>query len=113
MRKPVTTSSKIRTTPRARVSSRSARRNAGVVGARYALADQLGPADFELAARAIVEAPGHLVGDRADDRWVIVPEDQGAVAAPAVEVGVAVHVPLAGAVGALDVEGEGRDRAAC
>ena len=32
MRKPVTTSSKIRTTPRARVSSRSAPRNAGFVG---------------------------------------------------------------------------------
>src|SRR5204862_188857 len=61
---------------------------------------------------AVVQAAPRLLGDRADDRRVIVAEDPGAVAAPAGEIDVAVHVPLAGAVRALDVEGEGRDRAA-
>jgi hypothetical protein len=82
------------------------------LGARHAFANQLGPADFELAARAVVRALLHLLGDGAHDGRMIVAEHERAVAAPAVDVLVPVDVPLAGAVGVVDVERERREDAA-
>src|SRR5436190_1861496 len=118
-RKPVTTSSKIRTTPFSFVSWRSALRNAGFVGtvierdaagerrrlgaghgeahalgAGHDLADELRPAELDLGARAVVRALRRLLQDGLQHRGMVVAEDHRAVPAPAVDVAVAVDVPL-------------------
>ena len=65
-----------------------------------------GPGDFELVASAIVGAFVDLLGDRGGDLWMVVPQQQRAVAHPVVDELVAVDVPLAAAVGPLDVDRE-------
>ena len=51
-------------------------------------------------------APLHLPPHRRDDRRVAVAQQQRPVAGPVVDQLVAVHVPLAGALGAVEVDGE-------
>src|SRR5256885_4177717 len=58
-------------------------------------AHQLGPAHLQLRARAVVQPLLRLVGNGLHDGRVLVTQHQRAVTAPAVEVLVAVHVPLA------------------
>ncbi len=87
-------------------------REAHALGARHDLAHQLGPAHLELGAGTVVQPLLRLLGDGLHHRRVLVAQHQRAVSAPAVEVLVAVHVPLAGALGAVHVEGERREVAA-
>src|SRR5262249_17550144 len=59
-------------------------------------------------AGAVVRAPRDLALDRLDQRRMGVPQEQGAVTHPVVDVLPAVDVPLAWTRCALDVEREGR-----
>ena len=52
-----------------------------------------------------------LLEDGLEDRGMVVAEDHRAVAAPPIDVAVAVDVPLVGAIGAHDVERERREDA--
>ena len=73
-------------------------REAHHLGRRDELADQLGPADFELVAGAEMRAARGLLLDGLDDGRVAVAQEQRAVAHPVVDVLVAVDVPLVGAL---------------
>jgi hypothetical protein len=85
---------------------------AHALGAGHDRADQLRPPHLELGPGAVVQPLLRLLGDRLHDGRVLVAQHERAMTAPAVEVLVAVHVPLAGAVGARDVERERREEAA-
>src|SRR6266446_3451198 len=86
-------------------------REAHHLARRDELLDELSPPDLELVRGAEVRPARHLPLDRLDDGRIAVPEEQGAMAHPVVDVLVAVHVPLAHAGRAVDVDGERREMA--
>ena len=73
--------------------------------------DPVGPLDLQLVAGAVVGALAHLPLDRLDHRGVGVPEEQGPVAHPVVDVLPPVHVPLPGPGRPRHVQGK-RDQVA-
>src|SRR5207247_1767303 len=91
-----------------RLATRGLEDDGGAVAARRALLHALGPSDLELVAGAHVGGPRHLLLHRPDDGRVAVAEEERAVAHPVIHVLVAIDVPLAGALGTLDVDRERR-----
>ena len=83
------------------------RGEAHLLGRRDQLAHQLGPAHFQLVARAVMRAEIHLALHRLDHGGMGMAQQHGAVAAEIVDIFVAVDVPLARALGAGDVDGIG------
>ena len=101
--------------------ARQAQRHHGRLGAGrrepYALAARhhaqhlLAPLDLEVVRGAEVRAATERVADRLDHLGPVVPEQQRPVPADVVDVLVPVDVPLAGPLGALDVDGPGPEGA--
>ncbi len=88
-----------------RIRARNAQGEVRRLGARHGeahhlrggheLADELGPADFQLVAGTEVRAPRRLLLNGLDHGRVAVTEEERAVTHPVVHVFVTVHVPLA------------------
>jgi hypothetical protein len=81
-------------------------RKAHALGARHEPVDPLAPLDLLRMAGAIVRAMQRLLAHGLHDRARIVPEEERAVAHPVVDVAVAVHVPLVGALRPIHIERE-------
>src|SRR5438067_8797069 len=82
------------------------RGEAHALSARHQPADPLAPLHFLLVTGAVVSAAKRLLAYGVRHLPRLVPEEQGSVAHPVVDVAVAVDVPLVGAISPRDVERE-------
>lgn len=80
------------------------KREAYALGRRKQFANELRPFDLERVRSTVVRALPQLFGDGGDHAWMIVAQDEGAVAAEIIDVLISVGVPFVRAVGPLDVD---------